>query len=110
MTMSRMNRSERAAYLIGLAVLRQLEHAPRDPDTLREIEAVSRWIDHWLTGDEYVHVTTTTGYDFGGYFSEDLPPWVSVPAHKDDGGGPVRTKDGSWPGVKRRPSDAPNNG
>jgi len=79
MSLSRMNQEERAAYYIGLAVLRQLEHAPRDPDTVREIEAVSRWMEHWLTGDEYVHVATTTGYDFAGYLAEEAPLPSSPP-------------------------------
>jgi hypothetical protein len=35
-----------------------------------------RWIEHWLTPDEYIHVILTTGYDFAGDFSEDnvIPP------------------------------------
>lgn len=69
-----MNRNERAAYLIGLAVLRQLEHAPRDPDTVREIDAISRWIEHWLSDDEHMHVAETTGYDFAEVLTRDLPP------------------------------------
>jgi hypothetical protein len=69
-----MNKEERAAYYIGRAVLRQLEHAPRDPDALLEISVVSRWIEHWLTDDEYVHVAVTTGYDFAEELTRDLPP------------------------------------
>ena len=88
MSVSRMNREERAAYFIGLAVLRQLEKAPRDPDTLREIDAIFRWIDHWLTDDEYGHVTSTTGYDFGGYFADDMPLQLSSPASEGDDGIP----------------------
>jgi hypothetical protein len=78
-----MNKEERAAYYIGLAVLRQLEHAPRDPDTQREIDAVARWMEHWLTGDEYVHVAVTTGYDFGELLTRDLPP-VPTPGSSSD--------------------------
>lgn len=84
MSLSRMNQKERAAYYIGLAVLRQLKHAPRDPDTVREIEAVSRWMEHWLTGEEYIHVATATGYDFAGYFAEEEPlPPSSSPSDDD---------------------------
>lgn len=74
MSVSRMNKEERAAYYIGLAILRQLEHAPRDPDTIREIDAVSRWIEHWLSNDEYMHVMVTTGHDFAEVLTRDLPP------------------------------------
>jgi len=31
MSLYRMNKAEPAGYFIGVAVLRQLEHAPRDP-------------------------------------------------------------------------------
>ena len=79
-----MNQEERAAYYIGLAVLRQLEHAPRDPDTDREIDAVSRWIEHWLTPDEYVHVVTTTGYDFAEELSRDEPLSPQPPSSSRD--------------------------
>jgi hypothetical protein len=78
-----MNAEERAAYFIGQAILRQLQHAPRDPDTVREIEGVSRWMEHWLTPDEYHHVMITTGHDFGGYFEqadeEDSAAWAAQP-------------------------------
>ncbi|MEI9803527.1 MAG: hypothetical protein WDN48_02390 [Pseudolabrys sp.] len=64
MSLARMNQDERASYFIGQAVLRQLEKAPRDPETLREIEAIARWITHWLTDDEYAHVVMMTGIIF----------------------------------------------
>jgi hypothetical protein len=87
MSLSRMNAEEKAVYFIGQAILRQLEKAPRDPDPLREIEAVSRWMEHWLTPDEYHHVMLTTGYDFGGHFERadeaDRAAWEAQP--KKDG-------------------------
>lgn len=64
-----------------------MKHASRDPDTLQEIEAVSRWMEHWLTPDEHVHVMTNTGYDSGGYFieeHEDLAPRSPPPESSDD--------------------------
>jgi hypothetical protein len=73
MSLSRMNAEEKAAYFIGLAVVRQLEHAPRDPETEREINAISRWIEHWLTADEYAHVVQVTAYDFAEQLSRDEP-------------------------------------
>jgi hypothetical protein len=56
---------ERATYLLGLAVRRQLDEAPRDPDTVREINAVSRWIDHWLNEWELLLIEQETGHYFG---------------------------------------------
>jgi hypothetical protein len=56
---------ERATYLLGLAVRRQLDEAPRDPDTVREIDAVSRWIDHWLNEWELLLIEQQTGHYFG---------------------------------------------
>ncbi len=56
---------ERATYLLGLAVRRQLDQAPRDPDTVREIDAVSRWIDHWLSEGELLLIEQETGHYFG---------------------------------------------
>jgi hypothetical protein len=43
----------------------QFEEAPRDPDTVREIEALSRWIDHWLNEWELLLIEQETGYYFG---------------------------------------------
>jgi hypothetical protein len=86
MSLKRMNADERASYFLGQAVLRQLEHAPRDPDTIREIDAISRWIEHWLTDDEYHHVLTTTGYSFAGEFADLDSPHrsTSVMGGEDD--------------------------
>jgi len=64
MSLKRLNEEERAVYLLGEAVMRQLKGAPRDPETRREIGAVARWITHWLTDEEYAHVVVTTGYIF----------------------------------------------
>lgn len=80
-----MNKEERAAYYIGLAVLRQLEHAPRDPEMVREIEAISRWIEHWLSDEEPTHVIDGTGHDFAEVFTRDLPPVPTPrPSTSDD--------------------------
>jgi hypothetical protein len=64
MSLKRLTGDELAVYYIGQAIMRQLERAPRDPETVREIEAVGRWITHWLTPDEYHHVMTNTGWIF----------------------------------------------
>jgi hypothetical protein len=80
MSLARMNAAERASYFIGQAVLRQLERAPGDPDAVRELAAVSRWMEHWLTTDEYVHVMMHTG--FSNYLAdahEDLAARLSPP-------------------------------
>ena len=58
---------ERATYLLGLAVRRELEEAPRDPDpeTVREIAAVCRWLEHWLNEWELLLIAQGTGHYFG---------------------------------------------
>ena len=61
-----------AIYLIGAAVMRQLQDAPRDPDTCREISAVGRWVEFWLTGEELQAVTDGTGLLFGDALEEAL--------------------------------------
>jgi hypothetical protein len=68
MSIKRLNDEERAAYLIGYAVMRQFEEAPPDPDTISEINAVLRWLEHWLTHEELDHVSLMTGC----VFDEDL--------------------------------------
>jgi hypothetical protein len=62
MSIKRLTREEKAVYLIGLAVTRQFEQAPRDPETRKEITAVCNWIEHWLTPDERQAITETTGW------------------------------------------------
>jgi hypothetical protein len=64
MSIKRLNDEERAAYLIGHAVMRQFEEAPPDPDTISEINAVLRWLEHWLTHEELDHVSLMTGFVF----------------------------------------------
>jgi len=56
---------ERATYLLGLAVRRQLEEGPRDPDTLREIAPVCRWMEQWLNEWELLLIAQGTGDYFG---------------------------------------------
>ena len=68
MSIKRLNDEERAAYLIGHAVMRQFEDAPPDPETISEINAVLRWLEHWLTHEELDHVSLMTGF----VFDEDL--------------------------------------
>jgi hypothetical protein len=77
---------------------------------LLEIEAVARWIEHWLTEDEYFHVFSTTGYDFAGHFTEDLRPLVSLPSSEQNDGMPSRPDNGVWAGAKRRPFASPKTG
>jgi len=74
MSTRRLNASELATYLIGEAVMRQLRHAPRDPDTRREIDAVGRWVFHWLTREEYGHVVCNTFYILDPAEAEDWMP------------------------------------
>jgi hypothetical protein len=62
MSLKRLTAHELAVYHIGKAVIRQLERAPRDPDTIREIDAVARWITHWLSPGESRHVMCHTGW------------------------------------------------
>lgn len=72
MSWKRMNVDEKSRYLIGLAVMRQIEHAPRDPETMREIAAVMRWVAHWLTPDELHYATIHTGVIFDDEIAEEL--------------------------------------
>ena len=67
MSLKRLTPDERATYLLGLAVRRQLEEAPRDPDpdTVREIAAVCRWLEHWLNEWELLLIAQGTGPRFG---------------------------------------------
>ena len=44
--------------------MRQFEEAPPDPDTISEINAVLRWLEHWLTHEELDHVSLMTGFVF----------------------------------------------
>ncbi|MGA3310363.1 MAG: hypothetical protein ABSD08_17395 [Xanthobacteraceae bacterium] len=64
MSIKRLNIDERARYLIGVAVMRQILEAPRDPATVAEIDTVCRWIEHWLTAEELGAVSLGTGMIF----------------------------------------------
>jgi hypothetical protein len=80
---------ERATYLLGLAVRRELEEAPRDPDpeTVREIAAVCRWLEHWLNEWELLLIAQGTGHYFGGEGDEpDL--FETTPIRLDPPGRP----------------------
>jgi hypothetical protein len=72
MSIKRLNPTEKATYLIGLAVRRQLDNAPADPDTVKEIDAVFRWLEHWLTPDEVFYITENTGHIIGGDLADEL--------------------------------------
>ena len=72
MSTKRLTPKEKARYLIGVAVMRQIEEAPRDPDTVVEIDAVGRWIEHWLTPDELAAVMEATGLIFDDDLAEEL--------------------------------------
>jgi hypothetical protein len=65
MSLKRLTPGERATYLLGLAVRRQLEEGPRDPDTLREIAPVCRWMEQWLNEWELLLIAQGTGHYFG---------------------------------------------
>jgi hypothetical protein len=67
MGLKQLSPDERATYLLGLAVRRQLEEVPRDPDpeTVREIAAVCRWLEHWLNERELLLIAQGTGHYFG---------------------------------------------
>jgi hypothetical protein len=67
MSLKHLTPDERATYLLGLAVRRELEEAPRDPDpeTVREIAAVCRWLEHWLNERELLLIAQGTGPCFG---------------------------------------------
>ncbi|RTL85745.1 MAG: hypothetical protein EKK29_11220 [Hyphomicrobiales bacterium] len=86
MSLKSLTPDERATYLLGLAVRRQLDEAPRDPDTVREIDAVSRWIDHWLGEEELLLIEQETGHYFGDegdngpVFVENRPIRCAPPA------------------------------
>ncbi|MCW6512515.1 hypothetical protein [Lichenifustis flavocetrariae] len=85
MSIKRMNAGEKARYFIGEAVMRQLAHAPRDPATRREIEAVFRWIDHWLTAEKLEHAMIHTGYVFDAELLDEIvgPPLPPVQDEDD---------------------------
>ena len=68
MSIKRLNDEERTANLIGYAVMRQFEEAPPDPDTISEINAVLRWLEHWLTHEELDHISLMTGFVFDEAF------------------------------------------
>jgi hypothetical protein len=67
MGLKQLTPDERATYLLGLAVRRQLEEVPRDPDPVmvREIAAVCRWLEHWLNERELLLIAQGTGHYFG---------------------------------------------
>jgi hypothetical protein len=67
MGLKQLTPDERATYLLGLAVRRQLEDAPRDPDpdTVSELAAVCRWLEHWLNERELLLIAQGTGHYFG---------------------------------------------
>jgi len=89
MSLKRLTPDELTTYLFGLVVRRQIEEAPRDPDTVRQIDAVFRWIDHWLNEWELPLIEQETGYYFG-----------------DEGdNGPVFVE--TWP-IRRDPPARPN--
>ncbi|MFZ0496118.1 MAG: hypothetical protein WBE80_17190 [Methylocella sp.] len=72
MSIKRLNADEKATYLIGIAVRRQLDEAPRDPETLKEIRAVYRWLEHWLTPGEVSDTIIATGHLIDPDFAEEL--------------------------------------
>lgn len=88
MSIKRLNAEERAVYLIGLAIMRQIRDETRDPDTIKELNVVYRWLEHWLTDDELCHITKMTGILFDHDLDEIhdiLAPNFPRPDFKDDG-------------------------
>ncbi len=72
MSIKRLNIDERARYLIGVAVMRQILEAPRDPATQQEISAIMLWIEHWLTTEELEAVSIGTGIVFDELLDDAL--------------------------------------
>ena len=67
-SLKRLTPDERATYLLGLAVRRQLLkrlHAILILNTVREIAAVCRWLEHWLNEWELLLIAQGTGPCFG---------------------------------------------
>ena len=80
MSTKQLTRREQATFLLGKAVMRQLEEAPRDPATVRELEALANWVAHWLTAEERDTVMVETGY-----FVPDIDePTLEEPASRRD--------------------------
>jgi hypothetical protein len=87
LSIKRLNAEEKAAYLLGLAVMRQLKNGTPDPDSIHELNAVLRWAEHWLTGDELEVIGQATGL----LFDDDLADLLEADARalrqpRDDGG------------------------
>jgi hypothetical protein len=91
MSIKRLNADEKAIYLIGLAVRRQLEQATPDPETLKEIRAVFLWREHWLTPDEVVDITVSTGHLINQELADEF----------------LGTEELSRPARARKPDDIP---
>ena len=72
MSIKRLNSEEKARYLIGIAIVRQFREAPRDPDTVKDMAVVSRWIEHWLTSDELADVMSGSGIIFDAELADKL--------------------------------------
>ena len=86
MSIKRLNASERVTYLFGLAVRRQIEQAPQDPDTRREVDAVFRWAEHWLSSEELFFIAEETGHLIGDTVLDglQLPPDRPAADEPDD--------------------------
>lgn len=89
MSIKRLTAEEKARYLIGVAVERQFREAPPDPETVKEVAAVSRWIEHWLTRDQLADVMVGTGFIFDEELADELlgapqPDRKRPPPQKDD--------------------------
>jgi len=56
MSLSGMDEEERASYFVGQAVRRHIEGTPYNAETCQTIDILKKWIDDWLTPDEWAHV------------------------------------------------------
>jgi hypothetical protein len=73
MSTKRLTDDELASFLIGQAIRKQLDDAPHDPKTLKEIEAVFGWLQKWIKPDDLHSVSLLTGYLINGDFDGEVP-------------------------------------
>jgi hypothetical protein len=87
MSIKRLSADERATYLVGLAVRRQLLDSPRDQENLARIATVLNWVEHWLSPDELHEVRLSTGFIFDQDVEDELARVMEL-ARRSRGGTP----------------------